>query len=112
MPVKVRVAKTLRPIFSDEAIELFAELERARGNPRTDPKYQDKSRQLASMLSLTDEWYCSVCHVNDGSSRSGYPAGHLTDIAFWRVREVRKQLLAACAERLEAAAVEEPPTAA
>ena len=95
MPVKVRVAKALRPIFSDEALGLFLELEQARQNPRTDPKLQDKSRQLARMLGLVDEWFCSVCHVNDGSSQSGYPPGHLTDNAFWRVREVRKQLLAA-----------------
>jgi hypothetical protein len=95
MPVKVRVAKALRPVFSDEAVELFAELERARQNPRTHPKFQDKSRQLARMLGLIDEWVCAVCHVNDGSSESGYPPGHLTDVAFWRVREVRKQLLAA-----------------
>jgi hypothetical protein len=101
MPTKRKpLQRNWRPgRFSDEAIELFLELERARQNPRIDPKFQDKSRQLALMLGLIDEWACSVCHVNDGSSHSGYPPGHLTDLAFWRVFAVRQQLLAIWAQR-------------
>jgi hypothetical protein len=95
MPVKIRVAKALRPVFSEEAVELFAELERTPGGNRP---YTDASRRLARMLGLTDEWWKS-CHVNDRSSRSGYPPRHLTDTAFWKVREVRKALLAICAQR-------------
>jgi hypothetical protein len=99
VPVKQRVAKTLRPVFTDEAIELFLELESVRQNPRTHPKFQDKSRRLAGLLGLTDEWTCAVAHVNDGSPESGYPVGHLTDLAHRRVFAVRQQLLAICAER-------------
>jgi hypothetical protein len=94
MPVKQRAAKDRRPFFSVEAIELFAELERTPGGHRP---YTEKSRQLAGMLGLVDAWL-KTCHVNDRSSRSGYPPGHLTDIAFWKVREVRKALLAICAQ--------------
>jgi hypothetical protein len=99
MPVKVRVAKALRPVLSDEVIELFAELELAEQNPRVAPELQAQSRELAQMLGLLDEWYCAVCHVNDAGPTSGYPEGHLTNDAFLRVRAVREALLAACAER-------------
>jgi hypothetical protein len=95
MPVKERIAKARRPVFSTEAVELFAELERT---PRGHLPYTEGSHRLAHMLGLTDEWWKS-CHVNDRSSRSGYPPGHLTDIAFWKVREVREVLLAVCAQR-------------
>jgi hypothetical protein len=95
MPVKQRAAKDRRPFFSSEAVELFAELERTPGGHRP---YTEKSRQLAGLLGLVDAWLKS-CHVNDKSRSSGYPPGHLTDIAFWKVRAVRRQLLAVCAQR-------------
>jgi hypothetical protein len=93
--------ETERGFFTVEMLELFAELEHAQQNPRTDPTLQDKSRRLASLLGLLSEWTRSVCHVNDGSSSSDYPPGHLTDLAFQRVRAVREQLLAACAEQAD-----------
>jgi hypothetical protein len=95
MPGKERIAKDRRPVFGTEAVELFAELERTPGGHLP---YTEGSRRLARMLGLTNEWWVS-CHVNDRSSRSGYPPGHLTDIAFWKVREVRKALLAVCVQR-------------
>jgi hypothetical protein len=99
MPVKQRAAKDRRPVFSPEAVELFLEIERMPGGNQP---YTDASRRLAGMLGLMNEWWAS-CHVNDKSSRSGYSPGHLTDIAFWRVREVREALLAVCAQGAEAA---------
>lgn len=87
------------PGFSDEAIELFLELEH-----RPDNFHSEDARTLASLLGLTAE-RLKVCYVNDPSLTSGYPENHLTTIAFQRVREVRKELLAACAER---AAVQMP----
>jgi hypothetical protein len=97
MPVKERIAKDRLLVFSTEAVELFAELERTPGGHLP---YTEGSRRLARMLGLTNEWGVS-CHVSDRSSRSGYPPGHLTDTAFWRVREVRKALLAVCAQRAD-----------
>jgi hypothetical protein len=93
VPAKLRAVKDRRPVFSIEAVRLFAELERTPGGHMP---YTEGSRRLAEMLGLTNEW-CSSCHVNDRSSRSHYPAGHLTDVAFWKVREVRNALLAVCA---------------
>jgi hypothetical protein len=91
----------LRAEITPEAIALFLELERAHTNPRTDPNLQDKSRRLAQLLGLLDEWFCAVCDVNDGGPTSGYPEQHLTNLSFLRVREVRKQLLAAVGARKE-----------
>jgi hypothetical protein len=111
MPVKQRAAKDRRPVFSTEALELFLELER-----RPASYHSEDARRLAGMLGLIGE-RLKACHVNDRSSRSGYPPGHLTDSAFWKVRKIRKALLAACAERaqereLEPAAAEHPVPAA
>jgi hypothetical protein len=103
-----RIAKARRPFFSTEAVELFAELERTPGGHLP---YTDDSHRLAGMLGLVSEWWMS-CHVNDRSSRSGYPSGHLTDSAFWKVREVRKALLALCAERAGEPKAEAAPTPA
>jgi hypothetical protein len=108
MPVKERIAKDRRPVFSTEAVELFAELERT---PRGHLPYTEGSHRLAHMLGLTNEWWKS-CHVSDRSSRSGYPPGHLTDIAFWKVREVRKALLAVCAQRVGEPTIEAAQTQA
>ena len=87
---------TERGFFTTEMIELFAELER-----RPDghlPYGRPDSHRLAGLLGLLPQWLKS-CHVNDRSPSSGYPSGHLTDVAFWRTREVREALLAAVAER-------------
>jgi hypothetical protein len=85
-----------RQFFTAEVIELFLKLER---EPNGHLLYgRPDSHRLAIMLGLLPQWLKS-CHVNDRSSRSGYPPGHLTDIAFWKVREVRKALLAICAHR-------------
>ena len=113
MPIKLRLPKDRRPgfsrpFFSTEAVELFEELERTPGGHLP---YSDDSHRLASMLGLVDEWWAS-CHVNDRSSQSGYPRGHFTDMAFWKVREVRKALLAICAERAGEPKAEAAPTPA
>ena len=93
MPAKLRAAKDRRPVFTTEAVALFLEIERTPGGHMP---YSEASGRLAEMLGLVNEW-CSSCHVNDRSSRSHYPPGHLTDIAFWKVREVRNALLAVAA---------------
>jgi hypothetical protein len=87
------IRRTQRPVFSVEVLELFLALEH-----RPDAYHTEDSRRLAGLLNLTGE-RLKACHVNDRSRRSGYPAGHLTDLAFRKVREVRKALLAICAHR-------------
>jgi hypothetical protein len=116
MPVKERIAKDRRPVFSAEAVELFAELERRSDGYRP---YTEGSRRLAAMLGLVDEWIVS-CHVNDRSSAPCHPPGYLAYDAWFRCRAVRFILLEAARERaqaykLAAATTEpaqEPPPAA
>ena len=98
MPIKQRAAKDRRPVFTAEAVALFLEIERTLGGHMP---YTEASRRLAELLELSAEW-CASCHINDRSSRSHYPAGHLTDIAFWKVREVRQALLAVCRDNCPA----------
>jgi hypothetical protein len=114
MPVKERIAKDRRPVFSAEAVELFAELERRPDGYRP---YTEASRRLAAMLGLVDEWIVS-CHVNDRSSAPCHPPGYLAHDAWFRCRAVRIQLLRAVRERRatrkleETAQHPEPPPAA
>jgi hypothetical protein len=82
-----------REVFDAEVLELFLALER-----RPDSYHSEDARRLARMLGLMDE-RLKVCFVNDVSRCSGYPPGHLTDIAFWKVRGVREALLTVCAQR-------------
>ena len=98
----------LRAEITPEALALFLELERARQNPRTDPKLQDKSRQLARMLGLLDEWVCSVCDVHDRSAGPCHPPGYVAHEAWFKVRRVRLALLAAAEEQRRQTAAERP----
>jgi hypothetical protein len=109
VPVKQRVAKGQRPFFSAEAVALFAELERAPGG---DLPFSEESRKLAGLLGLLSQWWTGN-HVNGRRELPIHPPGYVAHADFWRVYEVRQQLLAVCAqlptqERERA----EPPTAA
>jgi hypothetical protein len=103
MPVKQRVAKDRRPVFSSEAVELFLEIERTPGGNRP---YTGASRRLAGMLGLVDEWVVS-CHVNDRSSGPCHPPSYVAHDAWFRCRAVRIQLLRAVRERRATRKLEE-----
>jgi hypothetical protein len=92
--------ETERGFFTSEAVELFLEIERTPGGYRP---HTDDSRRLAGLLGLVPQWLKGA-HVNDPSRSSGYPPGHLTDVAFWKVRKVRKALLAAASVPADPAA--------
>ena len=89
MPVKARIPKERRPHFSNQALDLFIELERM---PQSDPRFKQKSRQLAALLGLLDEWICSSTHVNDRSRAPAYPSGPAHD-DWVHVRAVRELLI-------------------
>lgn len=105
----------LKTEITPEALALFLELERRRKNPRTDPKFREKSRQLARMVGLLDEWVCSVCDVNDRSAGPCHPPEYVTHAAWFKVRRMRLALLAAAEEQrrqtMATAAAEEPEPA-
>ena len=97
MPTKRKPRyRNWRPgLFTTEAVELFAELERRPGGHLP---YSPDSLRLARLLGLVSEWLTS-CHVNDRSERPCHPPGYCAHDAFWRVLEVRQALLAVCAQR-------------
>jgi hypothetical protein len=49
--------------FSPKIVALFAEIERLRGNQA----FTDRSRELARLLGLTEQWWTGN-HVNDRSA--------------------------------------------
>jgi hypothetical protein len=100
MPVKQRVAKERRPTVTGEVLDLFLELEhRPRDRYREcrrDEEFNTKSQRLAALLNLSSEWWM-MQHVNDRSRGPCHPPWCSAHAACHRVREVRKQLLAAVA---------------
>jgi len=78
--------------FSNQALILFAELERMPRRNRNAQLFKDKERELARMLNLVSEWW--TCNsVLDDSAAPCWPP-HLVAFHDWhRVREVRKMLL-------------------
>jgi len=91
MAVKTRAPKDRRPQISDEALELFLELERAPARRRERQDWIGKSKALARILDLSVEWWM-MQHVNDRSRSSCYPPESGAYAAWHRVREVREQL--------------------
>src|SRR5262245_11450793 len=90
--------------LTPEAVALFLEIERTPGG---DQPYTDASHRLAELLGLTNEWWVP-CHVNNRTSRPCHPPGYVAYDAFWKVLEVRKALLAVCAQRDEVATPQAP----
>jgi|SRR6516165_15099 len=91
MPVKARTAKTLRPSFSAEVLELFVELEHA--PRRRTEEFQAKEKRLASLLNLVPHWW-ATCSVLDKSPCCWTPS--YAAYGYWHeCRLVREQLLAA-----------------
>jgi hypothetical protein len=97
MPVKLRVAKERRPLFSAEALVLFVELERMPRHSRDSQEFKDKSKRLAGLLGLTSEWW-TINHVHDRSRAPRHPPWCVAYTDWHRVRRVREALLAAGAE--------------
>jgi hypothetical protein len=82
--------------FSPEAVELFVELEDA---PQDSPRFKEKSRELARMLGLGNEWLCSCVHVNDRSREPPHSPGYPARDDWFRVHAVRTLLLEATKDR-------------
>jgi hypothetical protein len=101
MAVKQREPKDRRPQISDEALQLFVELEAAPERRRERQDWKDKSKALARMLDLTPEWW--MCqHVHDRSRSPCHPPELSAHDAWHKVRAVRQALLAAAKEGEEA----------
>jgi hypothetical protein len=92
VPIKQRAGKELRAQFRREALELFVELEGMRGQHRQE--FKDKSKRLARLLGLTREFWGGNS-VLDRDRRPCWPPSLVAHHDWYRVREVREQLLAA-----------------
>ena len=95
MPVKLRVPKERRPFFDDETIALFRKLSAMPPSARKGPEWKEQSQHLAELLGLENEWW-TMNHVED--EPSGFPPAEdntFQHACYWRVAEVREQLLAA-----------------
>ena len=100
MPAKLRLPKGRKPTFTDAALDLFIELDRARPHDR---RYTDKSKRLARALDLTTEWW-QMQTVNDKSRRPCHPPECGAFHSWHKCREVRLLLLRAVEERARRAA--------
>ena len=89
-----------RPTFSGEVLDWFVTLEHGPrdryGELKGTDEFNDKSQRLAALLDLSAEWWM-MQHVNDRSREPCHPPWCSAHAAWHRVREVRKQLLAAVA---------------
>jgi hypothetical protein len=94
MPAKRRTPKERRPVFSDEVLELFRELDAVPLRRRESSAFKSDDRRLARMLGLGFEWLCSQFSVTD---RGPLYAEHspLLRADRERIRAVREQLLQA-----------------
>jgi hypothetical protein len=96
MPVKLRIAKQRRPLFSLEVLELFIHLEGIRDEDSRE--FQDGSKRLAQLLNLGAEYLCSCTSVTHRELHHSMPNDDYPSAQDWlRVRRVRLQLLAAAA---------------
>ena len=90
---RTRIVRPLRqPKFSDEALELFAQLEHL---SQDSEQFKSGSKRLASMLGLWEEFFFTGVTVNDKDPESPWPIGHPAHDDWQRCREVRTQLLQA-----------------
>jgi hypothetical protein len=91
MPVarRIPIDRQLLP-FSPEVLDLFRALEKV---PRSRRYPDPRSRQLAELLGLMDE-YLTVNHVNDTAGQC-HPPGYQSHKDWHVCRAVREQLLEA-----------------
>ena len=99
MPTKRTIInRPRRPSFSDEALALFAELERVPTRDRKSDEFKAKDHQLARLLGLESEWFCSVASVTDPRRPPRRPS-MLADHDHLRVYAVREVLLEAAKKK-------------
>ena len=92
MPVKMRVAKTRRPMFSDEVLGLFVKLEK-----RRPPLFSDEAHELARVLDLVPEFWTGNS-VLDRSAAPCRPPQYIATQHWFRCRAVRAALIDAVQE--------------
>ena len=93
MPVKARTAKTLRPSFSPQVLELFLELEHG---PKRGEKFKARERELMYKLNLVHEWWTGDS-VLDRSATCAYEPHYIAFHHWHTCRRVRLELLASTA---------------
>src|SRR5215469_3706174 len=106
MPTKRTILNRPRRVaFDNEILDLFQELERAPhdryGDFKRSPRNEEvdrKSRRLAKLLDLTDEWW-QMQHVSDWSREPCHPEHCCAFHSWHKCREVRLRLLEALKDR-------------
>jgi hypothetical protein len=93
MPAKLREPKDRRPVFTDELLDLFSELEVWPLRRRHGTEWNAKSKRLAGLLGLSSEWW-TCQHVNDTEPPCGPPDG-AARTNWVTCREMRQRLLEA-----------------
>src|SRR5262245_6995965 len=97
MPARLREAKERRPQFSTEVLELFRELEGTPRRRQKAPEFIAKSKRLAALLNLGNEWWGMQRVEYDDPFR---PREGLAAHDYWfTVQRVRRQLLEALRAR-------------
>jgi hypothetical protein len=92
------LSRRRKPIFDDETLALFVELEATPTRLRKADDFKARDRELHRRLGLGGEWFCSVCSVLDRREAHHRPdSPQAAD--FNRMREARLALIKAATDR-------------
>jgi hypothetical protein len=93
--------RSQNPLITDEALRLFAELERTPRRQRDSKAFKAREHELMRLLGLVPE-YWTMCSVLDRSEGPCHPPGYIRNDHWHKVRGIRVALLEA-AKSLQAA---------
>jgi hypothetical protein len=92
---RTQLERPRKTTTTTETVRLFVELDAVPMRDRGSRDFEQRAYELAQRLDLGDEHFCSRCSVLDRESGPCWPEGHVARDAWFRVRAVRNQLLAA-----------------
>jgi hypothetical protein len=97
VPAKLRHPKERRSVFSAEVLAQFRALESTPPRRRLSGGFIERDLALHDALGLASERVCSVCSVLDRDRGPHRPRGSPVSRDWYRVREMRLELLDAIA---------------
>jgi hypothetical protein len=97
MPAKRRIInRPRRATFTPEVLEIFRTLEATPPRDRKGDEFKRRDRELARLLGIEHEWFCSVASVTDRARPNPLPTRPAEHDRV-KVYAVRRALLAASA---------------